>query len=609
MTTSAEVLIVGAGLAGLSCARILSREGVEVRVLEASDGVGGRVRTDVVDGFRLDRGFQVLPTAYEELHSQVDLASLDLRPFKPGSLVWNGRRLERIGDPFRDPGSAVASFGARVGSLSDKMKVASLRRALVSRPAEACFQGPERTTREELEARGFSAEFVNAFFRPFLGGVFLERALETTSSLFRYYFRCFAVGDVALSALGMQRLPELLAKGMEDRIRLQAPVAEVAPNEIRLADGTRISAAQVVLAVDGGEAARLLGVPAPSFKAAVTSYYAAPTSPVDDRLLVLDGEGSGPVNHLAVVSNVAPAYAPAGAHLVSVSGVDAAAADPAAFREAVPGQLRRWFGEAVDRWEHLKTYWIPHALPRHPPGSPLPGTPARKRDGLVVAGDYTVFGAIQGALLSGRRAAEAVLEGRVSRGSVERGAGMKRARGGRHPIEARIDPHREEDEARSGVDPAVFREALSHWASTVTLVAVRDGDDLHATTVTSFVPVSADPPLVAVALGPGAQVLPWMEAGARFVVSFLSEDQRRVASTFADSFPVGPSPFPPTGDPVLEDAVVSLVCTVADVHETAGGARLVVGRVAEVKEGGGSRPLVYHRREYRSLSPRESEGA
>jgi len=179
----------------------------------------------------------------------------------------------------------------------------------------------------------------------------------------------------------------------------------------------------------------------------------------------------------------------------------------------------------------------------------------------------------------------------------------------RHPIEAHIDPHPEGGQAHSGVDPARFREALSHWASTVTIVAARDGTDVHATTVTSFVPVSADPPLVAVALGVGAQVLPWMEAGARFVVNLLSEEQRRLASTFADSFPVGPSPFPSAGDPVLEGAVVSLVCTVVEVRPTEGGARLVLGRVEEAREGKGERPLLYHRRGYRPLEPREGEGA
>lgn len=179
----------------------------------------------------------------------------------------------------------------------------------------------------------------------------------------------------------------------------------------------------------------------------------------------------------------------------------------------------------------------------------------------------------------------------------------------RHPIEPRIDLRRGEDEERSGVDPDVFREALSHWATTVTIVAVRDGTDVHATTVTSFIPVSADPPMVAVALGASAQVLPWLEVGAPVVVSLLSEGQRRVASTFADSFPVGPSPFAPAGDPVVDGAVASLVCTVVGVHPAGGGSRLVVARVEAVQEGSGNRPLVYHRRGYRPLGPLEGDGA
>jgi flavin reductase (NADH) len=174
----------------------------------------------------------------------------------------------------------------------------------------------------------------------------------------------------------------------------------------------------------------------------------------------------------------------------------------------------------------------------------------------------------------------------------------------RHPIEARADPGRgDDDDARRGVGRDAFREALSHWASTVTVVAARDGDDVHATTVTSFFPVSLDPPLVAVSLGPGAQVLPWLDEGARFVVSFLGESQRVLAARFADSYPVGPSPFPTSDDPVVEGAVGSLVCTVHDVHETEGRARLVIGRVEAVRVGTGEAPLIYHRRGYRGLSP------
>ncbi len=406
----ADVLVVGAGLTGLACATRLHRAGRDVHVVEASDAVGGRVRTDRVDGFLLDRGFQVLLTAYEELQSQADLDSLNLRAFDPGSLIWTGRRMERLADPWRAPGAAVASVRARVGTMGDKLKVAGLRRRLLAASPQACFAGPDRSTLEELEAAGFTPGFIDGFFRPFLGGVFLERELQTSARLFRYYFRCFSEGAAAIPADGMQRLPESLAAPLAGRITLNAPVQAVRPDGVMLADGTPVEASRVVLATDGSAAATLTGAACPVFKPAITAYFAAPSAPVREALLVLDGEGNGPVNHLAVMSNVAPEYAPEGHHLISASGVGAATSDSEGFPASAISQLERWFGPQVHTWRHLRTYRIPHALPRHDGGSfEWDPEPRVRGDGLVVVGDYTVFGAIQGALLAGRRAAEAVL--------------------------------------------------------------------------------------------------------------------------------------------------------------------------------------------------------
>lgn len=405
---------MGGGLSGLSCALLLERQGVDVHLVEASDDVGGRVRTDVIDGFRLDRGFQVLLTAYEELQRQVDLPRLDLQSFKPGSVVWTGRRLERLSDPFRDPAGALASLRARVGTVSDKLKVAKLRRDVVSQAPDMSFEGPDRTTLAELQGLGFSPGFIDGFFRPFLGGVFLERDLETSSRLFRYYFRCFSTGDVTLPAKGMQRLPELLAAPLEDRISLLTPAVAVSATSVELKGGISIGAKFVIVAVDGGSAPALLSdSSAVSFKPTITSYFAAEELPYEGPLLILDGEGSGPANHVAVVSQVSPDYAPAGAHLISVSGVGAHSRDEEAFRGGLRHQLARWFGPSVSQWRHLRTYRIPHALPVHGPGSladrPGPGPGA---GGVFVAGDHVEFGAIQGALLSGRKVAEAILDRR-----------------------------------------------------------------------------------------------------------------------------------------------------------------------------------------------------
>ena len=170
------------------------------------------------------------------------------------------------------------------------------------------------------------------------------------------------------------------------------------------------------------------------------------------------------------------------------------------------------------------------------------------------------------------------------------------------PIEPEIDAGREAAPAPATLDPDDFKNALSRWASTVTIVAVRDGGSVHGTTVTSFAPVAADPPTVVVSLGPSAQVLPFLEAGTVFAVSFLAEGQSALASRYADSFPVGPSPFPDDGAPVVEGSVVALLCRATDVVEADGGSRLVLARVTGVAEGTEAAPLLYWRRGYEKLA-------
>jgi len=405
---SADVLVVGAGLAGLSAARLLAESGADVVVLEASDGVGGRVRTDRVDGFLLDRGFQILLTAYSELTRQEILPELDLRAFTPGSRIRFAGEFHELADPWRRPVAAVKGLFSPVGSLSDKLGVARLRTdartaSYLSEPT------PDRSIRDEFDARGFSPRFIQSFLRPFLAGVLLESELSTSARYLHFLFRCFAEGDAVLPAGGMQQLPDVLAADLDGRVHTGRPVAEVRRDGVTLENGEVVRATRVVLAVDAAAAEGLVGVPAPPLKSGLTAYYDAPASPVGDSLLVLNGEGDGPVNHLAVLSDVAPDYAPPGRHLVAVNAVGDAATDPEAFDAAARAQLREWYGpDAVDSWRHLRTYHIPHALPAHPPGSLDVSDGPIERDGVLVAGDHRVHGSIEGALRSGRLAAESI---------------------------------------------------------------------------------------------------------------------------------------------------------------------------------------------------------
>lgn len=406
-----DVIVVGAGLAGLCCARSLARAGVAPLVLEASDGVGGRVRTDELQGFRLDRGFQILLTAYPECQAVLDYAALDLRPFYPGALVRAGGRFVRVADPFRAPLDALASLFGGVGTLADKARVLALRTDVRGPGLDALLARPETTTSAALQRRGFSAQMIDGFFRPFLGGILLDLELEASSRVFEFVFRVLSLGENVLPAAGMGAIPAQLAAALpEGSVRLRARAASVGGREVRLADGESLRAQAVVVATDGPAAAALLNVPAPESRAATCLYFEAPEPPLDEPVLVLDGERRGPVTNLCVPSRVAPGYAPAGRQLVSATVIGDPAGGDEQLESAVRSQLEGWFGRSVQSWRHLRTYRIRHAQPGQRPGAlDPPQRPVRRGPGLYAAGDWLDTASLHGAMLSGRRAAEAVL--------------------------------------------------------------------------------------------------------------------------------------------------------------------------------------------------------
>jgi phytoene dehydrogenase-like protein len=406
-----DVIVVGAGLAGLTCARELHVHGVDVLVLERGDEVGGRVRTDEIEGFLFDRGFQVLLTAYPEAQRVLDMESLGLRPFAAGALVRHAGGFARLADPYRQPLTALRALRDGPGGLADKLRVLRLRWRLARCSLNEILEAPQVTTREALRLEGFSQEMRDAFFRPFLGGVFLDPTLDTSSRLFAFVFKLFGEGDAALPATGMQAIPRQLADGLPaGSVRTAATVETVGDGWVELAGGERLEAADIVVATDGPEAARLTGAfVAPAARAVTCLHFAAGRSPLDEPVLVLDGEGHGPVNDLCVPSDVAPSYAPPGAALVSASVLGVPALDDGALESAVRDQLRGWFGTQVDDWRRLRVQRIPFALPALTPDVFAPAArPVRLRDGLLVCGDHRDTASIQGALVSGRRAAAAV---------------------------------------------------------------------------------------------------------------------------------------------------------------------------------------------------------
>jgi phytoene dehydrogenase-like protein len=407
----ADVVVVGAGLAGLACARALHRAGRDVVVLEASDAVGGRVRTDEVDGFRLDRGFQVMLTGYPELRANVDLAALDPRSFSPGVTIRRGGRFHRLADPTREPASAPGAL--RLATPLDGLRLLAWRRRLLRTPGPTLATAPQASTAELLAGRGFSSGLVAGFFRPFLSGTFFDPRLSTSSRLTELVFRSFLRGEVAVPAHGMQRLPEQVASALPaDRVRTATPVEAVEPGVAHTADGP-LRADAVVVATEAPAAARLLAGRAEvrtTDRAATTVHYAADASPVGGPDLVLGADDDGPVTTVAVMSDVAPDYAPPGRHLVSVALTGVPDDDDETLDRRVRAQLRAWWGSPVDAWSPLRIDRIPYAQPRMDPADlPTLRRPVHVEPGLWVCGDHRDTASLQGAMVSGRRTAEELL--------------------------------------------------------------------------------------------------------------------------------------------------------------------------------------------------------
>ena len=407
LPSQADVVIVGAGLAGLTVARVLEQRGISAVLLEASDGVGGRVRSDNVDGFILDRGFQVLLTGYPEIHRHLNIPALDLQTFEPGAIVWREGKGSIVGDPFRRPKTLASTSFAPIGTLGDKMRIALLRAKLKRANPQDLLRGTDISTMESLKQLGFSDTMINRFFRPLVGGIQLDPQLKASRRMFDVIFRTLANGDSVVPAHGMGQISEQLAASLTTTsLHLNTAVTAVSSGSVTLASGQSINAKAIIVATEGPVAAKLLGLPPVESRSAGCVYFAAPKPPVDGAYVILDGHGQGPVLNVAVMSLVSPHYAPAGQHLIAAALPGVIDGD---LEDLARTQLRSWWGSQVDSWTHLRTYKIPHGQP----GQDAPFSPKKKvslGDGLYVCGDHRDTGSTQGAMYSGRRCAELVAQ-------------------------------------------------------------------------------------------------------------------------------------------------------------------------------------------------------
>ncbi|MGA1142456.1 MAG: NAD(P)/FAD-dependent oxidoreductase [Ilumatobacteraceae bacterium] len=399
-----DVAVVGAGLAGLTAARHLHAKSFSVAVLEAQDDVGGRVRTDVVDGFRLDRGFQILLTAYPELKRQVDLDALDLQRFDPGALVMIRGRSYSVTDPFRAPRGALDTARAPIGSIADKARIAMLRARTLRGDPRELLRGQDLPTIVALRRAGFSEKMITRFFRPLFGGIQLDPSLTTSRRMFDIIFRSLGEGDAAVPRLGMGALPRQMADRLPGLVHLNTKVRSIDGRSVVTADGRRVDCRAIIVATELPAARELVELRERTSRSAGAVYFACDKAPTDSRLVILDGTGKGPVLNAAVMSNVASSYAPPGQHLVVAALPQTIEGD---LETMAREQMRGWWGPQVDSWRHLRTYRIAHAgAEQRPPFQPKRNLALG--NGVFVCGDHRDTGSLQGAMFSGRRCGELV---------------------------------------------------------------------------------------------------------------------------------------------------------------------------------------------------------
>ncbi len=399
---TADVVVVGAGLAGLRAAQVLGRRGLEVTVLDAADRPGGRMATDVVDGFRCDRGFQVLNTSYPALQAAADVEALHLCAFVPGAAIRGadgGRHV--FANPVRRPGLAWATTTDPLLPPLDKAKLLAWTARVLASPPQRTARLIDRSAAQDFAAAGLDGPVVERFLRPFLSGVLGESALTTSAAFVRLVWRSFALGTIGVPDAGMGALPAQLAAGLAD-LRVGRRVTTIRDGTVLTDDGP-LTARAVVVATDPVTAGELLpGLDVPQMYALTTYYHVPPTPPAREALLHLDATG-GPVANTVLLTAAAAGYSPDDRPLVSSTVLGAPIPEPDVRRE-----LARLYGTSTDGWQHLHTAEITRALPAFRPGWPVRREVALG-DGVFVAGDHRDTPSTQGALVSGRRAAQAVL--------------------------------------------------------------------------------------------------------------------------------------------------------------------------------------------------------
>ena len=406
------ITIIGAGISGLTAAVYLHRKGFDVKIIEATERAGGRIKTDVVNGFLLDRGFQVLLTEYPETKALLDYEKLNLKRFLPGAIVLYDDGIFEIADPFRRLSATLATILAPVGSLKDKINTFFLKHKLLNISVSNIFNEPETNTLTKLKKYGFSDKMIERFYKPFFSGIFLENDLSTSSKMFDFVMKMFSEGDAAIPAMGMEEIPkQLVAMLPENSIIYNTQVSEIVDNKIIYNNGKIIETDKIIIATEATSFAKnYIPKNKQKFNSVTNVYFEASLAPTDKAVVVLNASTTKKwVNNMTVMTNISDQYAPKGKVLIAISYNGIPDISNEILSENMKIELKKWYGNSVESWKMIKSYRIKYALPNQETVcNELASNQLKINKNLYICGDHLMNGSINAAMKSGRLVAELI---------------------------------------------------------------------------------------------------------------------------------------------------------------------------------------------------------
>jgi protoporphyrinogen oxidase len=404
-----KINIIGAGVSGLIAARVLEDNGYTPVIIEATDRVGGRVKTDVIEGYQLDHGFQVLLTAYPAAKKYLNFKALELQKFLPGATIFNTGSKKTIGDPLRDLSLLIPTLFSGIGTLSDKIKVLKLNRLLKKTSLVEIFAKSEKTTLQYLVDFGFSEEMISKFFKPFFSGIFLEPNLETSSRMFEFVYKMFGEGFASLPKAGIEAIPKQLKDSLtQTKFQFNAKVKSVENGKIFLANGTELQSHFTIIATAPSALVSNLKNQETTWKSCSTLYFETKITTIEKPIIGLIANEDALINNIFYHTSLSSQSA-GEKELLSVTIVKKHSLSEEALILQVQKELQQYCG--IDSTRFIKHYSIPQALPKLQglQNEMLPSE-TRLTTGIFLAGDIQLNGSLNAAMVAGERSALGVIE-------------------------------------------------------------------------------------------------------------------------------------------------------------------------------------------------------